>query len=165
MNPLRNERGFSVLLISLMVLLVMTALASAMMMTTIRETKAVNRLKLSTQAFYSAESGINIAAAEINGSDPTTLESAIATAVTDYPFYFDAETYNLGMTFETAADFVWDGEDPGTIMCYGYKKDGNYVFVRDTRAAFEAISDCNLGRDYWPIFVLTSIGKEGNNKK
>lgn len=183
MKALRNESGFCVILLCLMVLLTMTALGTAMLQTSMRELKSVNKLKLSQQAFYSAESGNNIVTAEIDNIDPDSIDATfysdrlwlddfvdvLAKMSTpdmlvldgnNYPFVAEATDYNLDMRFKTSVEFLWDGSDPGTILCYGYKDDGSFTFVQDT---FQSFSDAGVyvGHDFWPVIKLTSIGTEG----
>lgn len=181
MNPLKNERGFSILLLCLMVLLVMTALGAAMLQTTQRELRSVNKLKLSTQAFYSAESGVQLATAELNAIDEDTIIDGSYThpqiwadefinelrgmrseyTPSQTEFVFDNADYNVsGMRFETTVSFVGADSNPLDMLCYG-KKGTDYVFEVGTLQEFY---DANklAGTDFWPVIIVTARGEEGH---
>lgn len=168
MNPLRNEKGFSVLLLALMVLLVMTALGSAMLMTSQREIKSVNKLTLSTQAFYSAESGVALAIAEINNGSLAEFNAVIedmklGNAPTDGIMLYDSDYPSLNMRFDTKIEFL--GADP---ICYG-DIDGDFDYEQDTFSNFitahqnSEVSERIAGKHFWPVLKITSTGRDGNN--
>lgn len=166
MNPLRNEKGFSILLLALIILLTMTAIGIAMLQTTQRELRSVTKLKLSTQAFYSAESGVNLVVAELNSGtwsefdDQLNLMNDASAIPTDEYLVLTQDDYPgiIGMTFSVQVSFVGSGTD---ILCWG-DLDGDFDFEQHTLQEFRNATGKVAGEDFWPILIITGIGEEGH---
>ena len=153
MNPLRNENG-AILIIALWVLLILSLLGSMALRTSQIELMIAGNDKLVKQAFYQAESAVNLAQADMkqiwadwkedvengewvwmNDGFTRTFDSSDYPLIANFDFEFDV-TLKSGLDeFDNPVPIFWDGEAENikgdgfpivTITGTGYSPDRNH---------------------------------------
>ena len=179
----RMDRKGIALVISLMVLLALTALGTALMVITVSETRQEGAYKWYLSALQVAEAGFceAIQRLRLPESDPLYIGEtgtlnpnwmAIILLTDDLPanigdtvFYSSAQITNgvSPVLLYSAESFNNSTED--IVLKVYYKHEGNSIWFYDERHQREVLGDPSLGDMYYPIYVIEVTGRSGLSRR